>query len=269
MFALSILFGVAVGFALGLTGGGGSLLAVPLLVYGLSIAPREAIGISLAAVGVTALLGVIPRLRLGQVETGTSLLFAAAGIVGAPLGTIVAEQLPETMLLSLFAVLMLVVAARMWRLSARSAGAERPRLTRGREAMCRRSEEGKLHFTSPCAVMLTVVGLATGFLTGMFGIGGGFIVVPALVLFTRMPIRRAVATSLLVIVLVSISGVAAHLSAGREISLWIAGTFVLGGAIGMTIAGALADRLPASALQKVFAAGIALVAAFIIGRTFI
>ena len=82
LYPLSILFGVCVGFALGLTGGGGSLLAVPLLVYGLSMAPREAFGVSLAAVGATALVGVIPRIRAGQVEVGTGVLFAIAGMVG-------------------------------------------------------------------------------------------------------------------------------------------------------------------------------------------
>ena len=80
LFPISILFGAFVGFALGLTGGGGSLLAVPLLVYGLAIAPREAFGVSLAAVGVTAIIGVVPRIRAGQVEVGTGAVFAVAGM---------------------------------------------------------------------------------------------------------------------------------------------------------------------------------------------
>ncbi len=114
---LSILFGILVGFALGLTGGGGSLLAVPLLVYGLAVAPRDAFGVSLAAVGATALIGVIPRIWRGQVEVGTGVWFAVAGMLGAPLGTWVAGRIPETFLLVLFSGLMVAVALKMWQQS--------------------------------------------------------------------------------------------------------------------------------------------------------
>jgi len=177
MLPLSILFGSLVGFTLGLTGGGGSLLAVPLLVYGLAIAPREAFGVSLAAVGATALVGVIPRIRAGQVEVGTGVLFAIAGMIGAPLGTWVAGMISETVLLVLFSVLMLVV------------------------------------------------------------------------------------------VLVSVSGVASHFAAGRGISFEITGLFVLGGVIGMSLGQLVSERLPAPVLQKVFAGGIVAVAVFVAGNT--
>ena len=269
MFLLSVIFGLAVGFALGLTGGGGSLLAVPLLVYGMSIAPREAIGISLAAVGVTALVGVISRLRLGQVEIGPSLLFAAVGVLGAPLGAWVAALIPETTLLTLFSALMVIVAVHMWQTSARHAREERSSVSTLPQMACQRDHRGALVLTTPCALLLLAAGLATGFLTGMFGVGGGFVIVPALVLLTRMPIRRAVGTSLLVIVLVSISGVASHLLAGRDISLAVTAMFVAGGVVGMTLAGRVAERLPTPVLERVFAGGIALVAAFVAFRTFV
>ena len=87
MLGLTIIFGAAVGFSLGLTGGGGSILAVPLLVYGLAVAPRQAVGISLAAVGTTALVGAIQRRWRGEVEIGTGLMFAIAGMLGAPAGS--------------------------------------------------------------------------------------------------------------------------------------------------------------------------------------
>ena len=118
-------------------------------------------------------------------------------------------------------------------------------------------------------MLLAVVGLTTGFLSGMFGVGGGFVIVPALVLFSGMPIQKAVATSLLVIVLVSISGVASHVAAGRGISLEVTGLFVLGGVIGMSLGGLVSKRLPAPVLQKVFATGIVAVAVFIISKTFV
>ncbi len=271
LFSLSILFGVLIGFALGLTGGGGSLLAVPLLVYGLAIAPREAFGISLAAVGAMALVGVVPRIRAGQVEVGTGILFAVAGMLGAPLGTWVAGMIPETTLLAMFSVLMLFVAWRLWRESQMAENRLQAVCedgTNGEGPTCQRTADGKLRLTSRCAMLLALVGLVTGFLSGMFGVGGGFVIVPALVLFSGMPIHKAVATSLLVIVLVSISGVASHFANGREISLEVTSLFVLGGVVGMFFGGLLGKRLPASVLQKVFASGIATVAIFMVSKIF-
>ena len=99
MLWLSLIFGAVVGLSLGLTGGGGAIFAVPLLVYGLGVDPREAIAISLAAVGATSLVGFLHRWKLGQVEIRTGLLFAVAGMVGAPVGTWIAGFLPETVLL--------------------------------------------------------------------------------------------------------------------------------------------------------------------------
>jgi hypothetical protein len=260
-YALSIVFGGIVGFALGLTGGGGSLLAVPLLVYGLSIAPREAIGISLAAVGATALLGAVPRWRRGQLDTRTGLLFALAGMIGAPLGIWVATLIPEALLLALFALLMLGIATQMWirAPATQPAGAI--------AATCERTESDRLQFTTPCATILLSAGVLTGFLSGMFGVGGGFVIVPALVLVSRMPIHRAVATSLLVIVLVSLSGVTSHVVAGRDIAWDITGLFVAGGFLGMQLGSNLAEKLSGPRLQRVFAIGIIVVATWILAKS--
>jgi uncharacterized membrane protein YfcA len=115
--------------------------------------------------------------------------------------------------------------------------------------------------------LLAVVGLCTGFLSGMFGVGGGFVIVPALVLFSGMPIHRAIATSLLVIVLVSISGVASHLLAGRTIPPGLTITFILGGVLGLALGSQLAKRLSGPHLQRVFAGGIVAVALFVVART--
>ena len=119
------------------------------------------------------------------------------------------------------------------------------------------------------AFLLLGLGGIVGILSGMFGVGGGFVIVPALVLFTAMPIKKAVATSLLVIVLVSVSGVASHFAAGREISLEVTGLFVLGGVIGMSLGGLVSKRLSAPILQKVFATGIVAVAIFIVSKTIV
>ncbi|GJM25028.1 MAG: UPF0721 transmembrane protein [Phycisphaerae bacterium] len=266
LYALSVLFGGMVGFALGVTGGGGSLLAVPLLVYGLSIAPREAFGISLAAVGATALVGVVPRIVAGQAEVGTGLIFAAAGMVGAPVGTWLAGMISEPVLLTLFAALMLLIAQNMWR-SATNETSVSQHDTKPTPPTCERTAAGAIKLTSRCTLLLIALGLLTGILSGMFGVGGGFVIVPALVMFSGMPIHNAIATSLLVIVLVSISGVASHFVAGRGISLSITGMFIAGGIIGMTAGGRVAQRMSAARLQRVFSAGIVAVALFVIGKT--
>jgi uncharacterized membrane protein YfcA len=273
MFGLAILFGGLVGFALGLTGGGGGLFAVPLLVYGLDVSPREAVGISLASVGGTALFGAVPRLLRGEVELRTGLLFAVAGMLGAPMGSYLSTLIPEKTLLVMFAMLMFVVAQRMW------AKARDPKLPSGvcttedepgpDRTACQRDADGKLRLTSKCARLLVLVGLTTGVLSGLFGIGGGFVIVPALVLFSGMAIHHAVSTSLFVIVLVSISGVTSHIAAGNALSIETTLQFMAGGFAGMLLGGIVAKRLKGPTLQKTFSIAVVLVATFVIFKSVI
>ncbi len=267
MSPLAALFGAVVGLSLGLTGGGGAIFAVPLLVYGLGVDPREAIGASLATVGATALVGFLQRWRVGLVELHTGLLFAVAGMTTAPLGSRLAARIPETLLLFLFALLMLVVAVRMWR-KARDVAERHVLVIRPDEPgpVCRRDPQGVLHWNSRCAMLLVGVGLGTGLLAGLFGVGGGFIIVPALVLFSGMGIQRAVGTSLLVIALVSTSGIASMVIAGRTMPWSVVAWFTGGSLLGMLVGGRLAARLGGPTLQRVFAAAILLVALFVIAR---
>jgi uncharacterized protein len=271
MLALALIFGAVVGVSLGLTGGGGSILAVPLLVYGLSVAPREAVGVSLAAVGATALAGAAHRVWRGDVELRTGLMFAVAGMLGAPAGTFIGRRVSETLLLMLFAALMLLVAARMWRrastnpeeAAALRAPIGKPPIDEPGPA-CRRDPAGRLRMTSRCAVVLAVAGVASGVLSGLFGVGGGFVVVPALVLFSGMGIHRAVATSLLVIALVSASGLASYLLAGQPLSASVTLLFVAGGVAGLALGTWFGRSLSPVKLQKAFAAVIVAVAGFVI-----
>ncbi len=281
MFGLAILFGSIVGFALGLTGGGGGIFAVPLLVYGLAIAPREAIGISLASVGSTALFGAVPRFVRGEIEVRTGLLFAIAGMLGAPIGTYLSKLVPDNILLVLFAILMLIVAQRMWSKAdspARSRDACQPANTQPANTRtantadsdrnaCQRDADGKLRLTSRCARLLAIVGLLMGILSGMFGVGGGFVIVPALVLFSGMAIHQAVGTSLFVIVLVSISGVASHIARGNDLSIDITLLFMLGGFGGMWLGGIVAKRMQGTTLQRTFSVAVVLVAIFVIFKS--
>lgn len=271
MFGLAVLFGSFVGFAMGLTGGGGGVFAVPLLVYALGVAPREAVGISLAAVGGTALFGALPRLWRGDVEIRTGLLFAAAGMIGAPLGSFLAARVAEQALLAMFGCLMLVIAWRMW------AKSKDPKIVTGvcrseeetvpDRSACQRDKDGKLKLTSKCARLLLLVGLATGILSGMFGVGGGFVIVPALVLFSSMEIHRAVGTSLLAMFLISSSGIASYVAAGKEISLETTVAFLIGGFVGMLLGGGVAKRIKGPMLQKVFSFAVVLVAIFVIAKS--
>lgn len=273
MFGLAVLFGCGVGFALGLTGGGGGVFAVPLLVYGLAVAPHEAVGISLASVGGIAFAGAMPRLRRGEVEFRIGLLLAVAGMMGAPIGSYLATLLPEKSLLAMFGGLMLVVAWRMW------AKTRKPQITANTttdtnpisqpQFACKRTNDGNLQLTAKCVRLLLMIGLLTGILSGMFGVGGGFVIVPALVLVSGIEIHRAVGTSLLAIFLISISGVASYLINGRELSLDTTLQFLVGGFVGIYLGGRVASKLNGETLQKVFATAVVFVATFVIVKTIV
>lgn len=265
---LSVLFGAVIGLSLGLTGGGGAIFAVPLLVYGLDTPPRDAVAISLAAVGATSFVGFLHRATLREVEIRTGLLFAVAGMMGAPLGAWLATLVPDTALLIAFALLMLVVAARLWRQSSRPRQpiTDCPVVDEGSGPACQRDSQGTLLLNSRCALLLLVVGVLTGVLSGLFGVGGGFVIVPALVLFSGMSIHHAVGTSLMVVSLVSVSGIASQLWSGRVLPLDTTLLFVVGGVIGLFIGQRIGRRLSGPILQRTFVVAILCVAMFVIVR---
>lgn len=265
---LSFFFGTIVGVSLGLTGGGGAIFAVPLLVYGLGTPPREAVGISLAAVGSTSFVGFLHRWKLGEVEFRTGLLFAIAGMIGAPVGTWMARFIPDAWLLVAFAALMVIVAARLWKQASRSVPprAQCAPLEATGGPTCRRDTSGSLVLTSRCALLLVMAGILTGVLSGLFGVGGGFVIVPALVLFSGMAIHRAIGTSLMVIALVSVTGIASHIWAGQSISTNIAVSFVVGGIAGLFTGQRISRNLPDPLLQRAFAVVILAVAVFVAVR---
>ncbi|MFZ1326347.1 MAG: sulfite exporter TauE/SafE family protein [Candidatus Contendobacter sp.] len=273
MLLLSLAFGCMIGFVLGLTGGGGGIFAVPLLVYGLGVPTHQAIVISLATVGLTALSGGLLLLPGGEAEGRTALIFGLSGILGAPLGAWVNPYLPATGLLSGFALLMLVVAWHLWRQATQRPeesrimfGASDPALDESAGPACRYDPGGRLQFTSRCALRLALTGSATGLLSGLFGVGGGFLIVPALVLVAALPIRRAVATSLWVIAIISSIALLTHLLAGHRLDFGLTAGFVLGGLGGMGFGIALGRRIAGPQLQKTFASMVAIVAVFIMAR---
>lgn len=190
--ALGLALCLGIGLSLGLIGGGGSIVTVPVLVYVLKVEPHEAVAMSLAVVGVTGLIGAALHHRRGMVRGKAAVLFAGAGVVSSFLGARLTYRVsPEALLLS-FAALMLVVGVRM--------AASRPAPERERRP------------ARPWKLILA--GFAVGLLTGFLGVGGGFLVVPALVLFAGLDMREAVGTSLLVISINSAAGLAGHLAHG-------------------------------------------------------
>jgi uncharacterized protein len=264
--------GVA-GLSMGLTGGGGAIFAVPMLVYWLGVDPRSAVGVSLVTVATTAIVGAFERARLGQVDLRTGLLFAAAGMLAAPVGSLVGGAIPEPALLVAFAVLMLTVAHLMWhkasvpamRLAPSDTFATTAEANRG--PTCARDPEGRLRLTTRCGVLLSAVGLVVGLLSGLFGVGGGFLIVPGLVTFASMGLTRAVGTSLLVMALVGTAGVAGQLAEGRVIPLDVTLGFLAGSIPALFAGSILGRRLPGPVLAKVFAVAMLGVGLFVIART--
>ncbi len=258
---LVMLFGVLVGLSLGLTGGGGSVFAVPLLVYGLGLPMARAVPLSLLAVGSTALIGALAALPSRAIALRPALVFAAAGMLITPAGILLAAQLPQPLLLMWFALLALAIAAYMWwRARTRPEQAAVPRAgVAGRAApVCRCSAR--------CAAALALAGAVTGLLSGLFGVGGGFLIVPALMLVSQLSMRSAVATSLLSIAAISAAGVASALQQGVVFDWAVAAPFVAGGAIGIGAGFALARRLSGPVLQRGFALMIAATAMFMLGQ---
>jgi uncharacterized membrane protein YfcA len=244
---LALAFGLLIGLLLGTVGGGGSILIVPILVYALDLGVHEATATSLVIVGMTSLIGAVPHARAGRVAVRTALMFGAAGIVGAFAGTRLNALVSGPVILLLFGLLMLLVALRM-AVGQRSSAPTAPPTAAG---------------GLPWPVMAT--GLVVGLMTGLFGVGGGFLIVPALVLILRLPMRLAVGTSLVVIAINSAAALGAHLSSGG-IDASLAALFVAGGFVGALVAGRLAGRVDEARLSRGFAALVALVGIYLIAR---
>lgn len=263
-----IALGLLVGLALALTGGGGSLLAVPMLVYAGGLDVPEAITLSLLVVACVAATGVIDAVRSRLLMLRAALFFIAGGLAGAPLGIHLAAGIPDALLLQGFGVLMILVAILMMVRSARHP--DQLRVVRaglapgqsGTGPTCRIEPDGRLRVTAACTLALAVGGLGTGILSGLFGVGGGFLIVPALMFITRMDIHRAVASSLLVITAISSAGLLAALAAGRTLDTGILLLFVTGGVAGMILGRLLARRIAGANLQRAFACGAALLGIF-------
>lgn len=249
---ISLMLGAFVGILLALTGAGGGIVSVPLLVFALHLTIAEASPIGLLAVMLAAGVGAVLGLRAGIVRYKAAGLMAGCGVVFAPLGIWLAQRLPNAWLTVLFAAVLAFVAIRMLRQANHEMDAlgwvdDRPPPPCELDKM-----RGKLRWTAPCARSIMVAGSVAGFLSGLLGVGGGFVIVPALRGLTNLDIKSIIATSLAAIALVSAAGVI--MAASHELVNWgHAWPFAAGAAVGMLAGGVVTQRLAGGRIQQAFA----------------
>jgi uncharacterized protein len=241
--------GSLVGCILGLIGGGGSILAVPLLLYVVGVRdPHVAIGTSALAVGTNAAVNLVGHWRLGNVKLPCAIVFATAGVLGALAGSTLGKAVDGQKLILYFAFAMMIVGVGMLR---------------------RREEAGdpSVHINPAIALRLAAAGLVTGGLSGFFGIGGGFLIVPGLMLGSGMPMLYAIGSSLFSVAAFGFTTAASYAWSGL-IDWPVAGVFIAGGALGGLVGVRLATRLAArrAVLTKFFATFVILVAAYMVAN---
>ncbi|WP_369221487.1 sulfite exporter TauE/SafE family protein [Streptomyces sp. R39] len=239
---LALVAGAVVGLALGGLGGGGSVLAVPALIYLLGFTPAEATTASLVIVTLTSVTALTGHARDGNVIWRTGLLFAAAGIVPAMAAGAAAGHLPQALLTVAFSVIAALAAVRMLR-PAPAVAASGAQVNAGKAG---------------------AAGAGLGAVTGFLGVGGGFLAVPALVSVLRLPMRRAVGTSLLVITINSLAALAARAGTGTHLDWAVIAPFTGAAVLGAWDGKRLSKRLKGGTLQRVFAYVLLAVAAFML-----
>ena len=243
MTPLASVLAILVGISLGLLGAGGSILTVPIFSYVLHLPAKSAIAMSLPVVGVTSLVGAVGHWRHGHVHLRSAAIFGVVTMVGAYGGARLAIHLPGQLQLLMFAVVMLGAAASM---------------LRPRHATVTESTDA-----TPVSPALLAVGAIVGILTGLLGIGGGFLLVPALTTLGHVPMHQAIGTSLLVITMNAASGIAGY--AGHVPVDWaLVGIFTSLTVVGVLAGTRLAPRVPAAALRRAFGIVLLVIGLFLL-----
>jgi uncharacterized membrane protein YfcA len=253
---MTLILGLIVGVLFGLTGNGGSTLAVPLLMYALHLRPHAAVCTSMIAVGAMAGVRAVQSTRAVGVDNQLGWRLAFGGLAGAPIGALIGRHLSERWLLMLFAAVVLIVAVRLW--------IQKAHITPG---VSSQSPDTKTHVEQ--FWLLAALGFGTGVLSGLLGVGGGFILIPGLVLLGGLEIHRAMATAMFTIALVSVAAMGAHFFAGQRVSLETTGLFTMGGLIGLWPGTWLAARIPSVWLARALSVGLLLLGAFIVVHSFV
>jgi hypothetical protein len=249
---LAVPFGLAIGLSVGMLGGGGAVLSIPVLVYVLGQDVHAATTASLVVVAAASLAGGLGQARERRVCWKHARAFAPPALLGVGLGTVANQAVDGELLLVLFAPVMLVAAWATWR---RPAPGSQPEVDPARAC-------------PPVDLVRDVsLGMGVGLLTGFFGVGGGFVVVPALAVALAMPLRLAIGTSLVVVTLVSVAGLGAHLAAGNEFDAGPALALALACVAGALAGPSLAARVPERLLGNAFAALLAAVAVYLLAAS--
>jgi len=238
--ALAIVLGLAIGVIVGAVGGGGAILALPVLVYVLDEPVGPASTASLVVVSLAAAIGAGALARHGRVCWRIAFRFAVPAALGSLVGTFASHEIEGSALILAFVPVMLLAAVLTWKRAGESGG----------DGGC---PDAPLDRT-------VIAGLLVGLLTGFFGVGGGFVIVPVLSVWLGVPFRRAVATSLVIITLTGLAALASHLAAGSRPDLAITGTLSLATAAGALLGTTFAERVPQSLLRRGFAVLVGLVA---------
>lgn len=245
---LALLFGGLIGLSMGMVGGGGAVLAVPVLVYGLGLGVHEATTASLAVVGAAATTGAVGQARRGRVCWSSAAWFAAAAALGGVLGTILNRQLSGAVLMLVFSAMMALAAKATW-----DRAGSRPGELRGCPQATPR--------------LLVPTGLLVGVLTGLVGVGGGFVVVPALIVGLSFGMREAMGTSMAIVAAVSAFALAAHLTGGNGLDLPVAAAMGGAAVAGAALGPSLADRVSTPLLGRAFAVLVIVVAGGVAAAT--
>lgn len=257
--------GLFIGLSLGALGGGGSVLAVPVLVYALGQTPGQATTGSLVVVGLTSLIGAITAHRAGNLMLGRGIAFGVVAIAGAAVGAKASGLVPGAVLMAAFAALLVVVAAVML---TRQLKARRAR-GRGEEPQRRSQVDDPIitfspHFACACPRALKVLITATvvGLLTGFLGVGGGFLVVPALVMALGLPMELAAGTSLVVITVTSVAALVVRAGTATHPDWTLVGLLTIAAVIGGWLGARIAARVETNRLQSAFTLLLIAVAAY-------
>lgn len=259
---LSLILGVLVGVVLGLTGAGGGILAVPALIVGMGWSMQMAAPVALVAVAASAAIGAIEGFRKRLVRYKAALVMAIGGIPFTSAGVSAAHLLPQQWLLGLFSLLLLIVAARLIRQARASELEIEPHRIFAEVDL----QTGRFHWTWGTARLFLAIGAVTGFMTGLLGVGGGFVIVPALRRFTNVTLHGIVATSLMVIALVGTGGVISAVMHGAELPLQLTGLFALATIAGMLLGRKLIAHLSQKHVQISFAGMLIVVAVRLIAK---
>jgi uncharacterized protein len=246
-----IIYGFVVGLSLGLSGGGGSILAVPLLVYGAGVPVHQALIISLIVVGTSAFVGALQRIKKSEVDFRAALVMILTSFIFAPCGAIISQRLPGRLIMIGFATLMFVVGVSMWIKAVRE------------ESNIKKEAHAKHPLVLICG------GAITSFLNGLFGVGGGFLIVPTLVFAASLNIKRAMATSLLVIACISLVSTLTHFLNEKSLELSTTTFFLIGGVVGVTAGVRVAKNIKDHHLHKGFSIMIILIGILVLIEEFI